>query len=927
MHAEAMSPETLAQDNAFPVFPTYQNRSRPGTANGTHEESGRGSTDAHSEERPVMSRDKSYGSEPSQRPQEAISRPTLEHKPVSFNAIHDQPQVQHVSPPPQQHPQQQKQSQLQRHDSNMAPIPVDQRMPRDQQVQAHRRPIPNARDPTMQQQAPPSAGYNNAAFGQPTGLAEDVGRQPRQQQPRGPTIEPIDTQHLPQHQGLSYMDHGPLSPAVVPPRAASAHGSRRVAQPLTSPTSAYSQATPQDQFGQAYGAPSGNAPASYVDNRVPPPPIAAPMTREQEIENEMPDFDSAAPGGTSLLHKRNQVPKPPEKPATPLAELPSPTPLPHQLGQGEAPAPVHGQRFYGQNPPPSSASLNQHPPQPKHGGITDGFVFEVPGDTPTQQHFDSSYMDDIAQPQHAPQRYAQPPQQPYAREPPRRSMDDARQMPYRNGPPNPRGPPQQGRAPPRGPPPLQQRPPMDRNFSAQTAYTDPMPDRGGSAPPRQAMQAPPARPPMGAPLTQQRSAPDQHDPSLRHSNPDSLPHHPVPVRQGLVDNGSGLYAASKPQPVRNYNNGQPAQHQRQGSMDRSSKPVTPAELQKLRAYVDANPQNHKQGLVLAKKLVEAGSVLASEGGRADARTTAKNRERYIMDAYKLVKKLVSAGYPDAQFYLADCYGSGELGTEVDPREAFKLYQAAAKAGHGEAAYRTAMCCEMGAEDGGGTNKDFAKAVQWYRRAAALGNSEGMFKVGVISLKGLLGQPRNLGEAVSWLKRSLQSGQHDNPHAMYELGILHESINTNPEVRNKVVADDAYALELFQKAAGIGHKFSQFRLGQAYEYGQLGLQIDNRASISWYSKAAAQGEHQAELALSGWYLTGAEGILEHSDMEAYLWARKAASSEPPLAKAMFAMGYFTETGIGCPASLDEAKKWYGRAACKCRIPVHKSSSVS
>ena len=61
------------------------------------------------------------------------------------------------------------------------------------------------------------------------------------------------------------------------------------------------------------------------------------------------------------------------------------------------------------------------------------------------------------------------------------------------------------------------------------------------------------------------------------------------------------------------------------------------------------------------------------------------------------------------------------------------------------------------------------------------------------------------------------------------------------------------------------------------------------------------------------MTGAEGILEHSDQEAYLWARKAASSEPPLAKAMFAMGYYTETGIGCPKSVDEAKKWYGRAA--------------
>lgn len=28
-----------------------------------------------------------------------------------------------------------------------------------------------------------------------------------------------------------------------------------------------------------------------------------------------------------------------------------------------------------------------------------------------------------------------------------------------------------------------------------------------------------------------------------------------------------------------------------------------------------------------------------------------------------------------------------------------------------------------------------------------------------------------------------------------------------------------------------------------------------------------------------------------------------------------MGYYTEVGIGCPRSLEEAKRWYGRAACK------------
>lgn len=116
-----------------------------------------------------------------------------------------------------------------------------------------------------------------------------------------------------------------------------------------------------------------------------------------------------------------------------------------------------------------------------------------------------------------------------------------------------------------------------------------------------------------------------------------------------------------------------------------------------------------------------------------------------------------------------------------------------------------------------------------------------------------------------------------------------------------------------KAADLGYKFSQFRLGSAYEYGLMGCPIDPRTSIAWYSRAAAQEEHHSELALSGWYLTGSEGVLQPSDTEAYLWARRAAQAG--LAKAEYAMGYFTEVGIGAPANLEEAKQWYRRAAGK------------
>jgi TPR repeat protein len=65
------------------------------------------------------------------------------------------------------------------------------------------------------------------------------------------------------------------------------------------------------------------------------------------------------------------------------------------------------------------------------------------------------------------------------------------------------------------------------------------------------------------------------------------------------------------------------------------------------------------------------------------------------------------------------------------------------------------------------------------------------------------------------------------------------------------------------------------------------------------------------ALTAWYLVGSPGVLPQSDTEAFLWAMKAAEAELP--KAMYAVGYFLEVGIGTTKSWDEANLWYQRAA--------------
>ncbi|KAI9163364.1 Vegetative incompatibility protein [Paramyrothecium foliicola] len=465
-------------------------------------------------------------------------------------------------------------------------------------------------------------------------------------------------------------------------------------------------------------------------------------------------------------------------------------------------------------------------------------------------------------------------------------------------------------------------PGYEQNFNESSSHADAIP-RGPSAPPG-AMNG--GRP--GLPANPNVMRPG-HGPQA--GNPDALPSHPMPVRAGLMGNTPMVNPNEKPPPVRNYGGAMqpglmqqaqqlPPQAQPQPQMQPSppvqgrtpppkqkEPPVTSQELEQLRMVIKNNPNDQESALRLARRLVEASEALIPN--LPDPKARSRARDRYLVDAHKILKKLSNVQNIEAMFFMADSLGKGLFGAEPDSKEAFTLYQSAAKLGHAGAAYRTAVCCEIGHEDGGGTRKDPLKAIQWYKRAATLGDPPAMYKVGMILLKGLLGQPRNPREAIGWLKRAAERADADNPHALHELGLLYESAQPN----DVIIRDEAYAFSLFQQAADLGYKFSQFRLACAYEYGLMGCPIDPRLSIMWYSRAATQEEHQSELALSGWYLTGSEGVLGQSDTEAYLWARKAAVAG--LAKAEYAMGYFTEVGIGVAPNLEDAKRWYWRAAAQ------------
>ncbi|THH03459.1 hypothetical protein EW145_g6235 [Phellinidium pouzarii] len=119
----------------------------------------------------------------------------------------------------------------------------------------------------------------------------------------------------------------------------------------------------------------------------------------------------------------------------------------------------------------------------------------------------------------------------------------------------------------------------------------------------------------------------------------------------------------------------------------------------------------------------------------------------------------------------------------------------------------------------------------------------------------------------------------------------------------------------ERAAYLHFVPAQYKLGHAYEFAESPFPFDPLLSVQYYSLASQQGEAEADMALSKWFLCGAEDIPEggfaKDEALAYTFAEKAARKGLPSAE--FAMGYYWEVGIGTPKDVQKAMEWYEKAS--------------
>lgn len=168
--------------------------------------------------------------------------------------------------------------------------------------------------------------------------------------------------------------------------------------------------------------------------------------------------------------------------------------------------------------------------------------------------------------------------------------------------------------------------------------------------------------------------------------------------------------------------------------------------------------------------------------------------------------------------------------------------------------------------------------------------------------------------LQYLKRAASFATESSPMSPYVLGLILAREYKQLSIPDDIAfPDDGEALEWFKKAAELGYGPANYKMGYCYEYGTLGCTIDPFLSVRHYERAilTSDGNGEAEMALSGWYLSGAEGCFEANDSLAFQYASRAAEMQLP--KAQYAMGYYHEVGISVPIDMTKAMEYYQQAA--------------
>lgn len=298
-------------------------------------------------------------------------------------------------------------------------------------------------------------------------------------------------------------------------------------------------------------------------------------------------------------------------------------------------------------------------------------------------------------------------------------------------------------------------------------------------------------------------------------------------------------------------------------------------------------------------------VCRRPGDRDNGRPSTPRTEHELRnDATNIINYLADQGHPEAVFIRSKWLEFGKFGKRQDKKEAYNGYATAANHGWGRAEYRIGMLYE--------NSNDVDKALRHYHAGLEMKDSAAAYRLGMISLMGQHGQRKDIARGLDLIHQAADAADEDAPQGAFVYGMLVARDLPDVAVPDGVLAlDIVVARQYIEKAAYLGFAKAQLKMGQAYELCQLGCDFNPALSLHYYGLAARQGQPEACLGVSRWFLFGYEGTFAKNELLAYKYAQLAAASKLPTGE--FAMGYYSEIGIHVEKDVREARRWYELAA--------------
>lgn len=264
-----------------------------------------------------------------------------------------------------------------------------------------------------------------------------------------------------------------------------------------------------------------------------------------------------------------------------------------------------------------------------------------------------------------------------------------------------------------------------------------------------------------------------------------------------------------------------------------------------------------------------------------------------------IRRLQKLNHPEATYIVGNWHQNGLYGISPSESRANSLFVSAAKLGHPAAVDKVALHYER--------KKDYTRAVAYYKKAASMEDPSSNYRLGIAYTYGELKLHANFKNAQFYLRRGASEANTYCPQGAYVWALILFGLYE----KDLGIRDEVEGREYLIKSADLDYAPAQYKLGFCYEFGEFNFPIDPRLSIEYYQRAADRGHPDAQVSLSGWYLTGCPGILEQNDDYAFRWCNKACSQG--LGKAEYAMGQYCEMGVGTPCDMEAARSWYQKAS--------------